>query len=75
VHTKTKSQGAPRKPEIENRCRDPWYHVTAVKGFEVSKNRDKQRNIQYLFYKSFAIKVNTLENCFEKGYKEINLAP
>jgi hypothetical protein len=36
---------------MDNGSRDPWYHVTAIKGFRGSKNRDKQRNIQYHFYK------------------------
>ena len=30
--------------------------MTAVKGFEESRNRDEQRNIQYLLHKDFAIK-------------------
>ena len=46
--------------------------MTAVKGFEESRNRDKQRNIQYLLHKDFAIKANRLENGFRKGCEENN---
>ena len=45
--------------------------MTAVKSFEASRNKDKQRNIQYLLHKDFAIKANMLENGFRAVRKTI----
>jgi hypothetical protein len=48
--------------------------VTAIKGFEASRNRGEQRNIQCLLHKDFCVKAMALENGFRKGYKENNFA-
>ena len=44
--------------------------MTTVKGFETSKNRSEQRNMQYLLYKDFAIKANALKTGLKKAVRK-----